>query len=889
MKILKRNGSYQDVSFDKIQNRLKGLCKVYPTINPDISVVSQKVCAGIYDKITSEELDILSSETAISYETSNLEYGILASRIVISNLHKKTTDDFEMLLNELYFKDVNDKSTKEYIINSNFYEFALDNIDKIKKALNYNKDYLFDYFGFKTLEKSYLLKKNGNILERPQCMFMRVSLAIHLNNIDKALETYEMLSNHEFIHATPTLFNSGTNKQQFSSCFLLSMEEDSVIGIYDTLKDCAIISQHSGGIGLHIHNIRSDGSFIKGTNGKSNGIVPMLKVFNDTAKYIDQGGGKRNGSFAIYLEPWHSDILDFLELKKNHGNEDKRARDLFYGLWIPDLFMEKVKRGEDWCLFCPNEAPGLSEVYGKEFNDLYMNYEKKEKYKQKINAREIWKHICISQIETGTPYLLYKDSCNRKSNQNNLGTIKSSNLCTEIIEYSSPEETAVCNLGSISLKSCLIYDKKVSKILIYSKPNCFYCDLAVKLCEKNDIKYEKIKYTELDIDDERLPQKISFPQIYTATDDYIGGFLELDKYLSPTFNFNKLKHISGVLTNNLNNTIDNNFYPTEKTKRSNLNHRPIGIGIQGLADVFYQMKMPFDSDEAKKLNKQIFECIYYGALEKSVELSKQRESELVLLKDLINKQKNYEELTIGAWNGEDKLKINFLYKKLNPLNEELNRHEYLGTYSSFIGSPIYHGKLQFDMWDHVVDDSLNDWTTLRQSIKKYGVRNSLLVAPMPTASTAQILNNFECFEPAISNIYSRRVLSGDYTIINKYMVNDLMLLNKWNEETKNNIIVNNGSVMGLDVPNYIKDRYKISWEINQKDIIDMAVDRGKFICQSQSLNLFKESPNAQELTKLHFYTWEQGLKTGVYYLRTRPSCKAIQFTIAPDICESCSG
>tara|TARA_R110002074_G_scaffold200130_2_gene368033 strand:+ start:3379 stop:6042 length:2664 start_codon:yes stop_codon:yes gene_type:complete len=887
MRITKRNGSLQEVSFDKIQTRLNGLCNIDPNISLDISLVGQKVCGGIYDKIHSEELDILSAETSISYESINLDYGILASRILISNLHKKTESDFKKILDLLYYEGANE----EYILNKKYYQFALENIEKINEKLDYNKDYLFNYFGFKTLEKSYLLKKNGNIIERPQHMFMRVSLSIHINDIEKALETFEMMSNHNFIHATPTLFNSGTKKQQFSSCFLLAIEDDSVCGIYDTLKDCAIISQHSGGIGLHIHNIRSDGSYIKGTNGKSNGIIPMLKVFNDTAKYIDQGGGKRNGSFAIYLEPWHADILEFIELKKNHGNEDKRARDLFYGLWIPDLFMEKVKTNEDWCLFCPNTCKGLSDVYGESFNDLYYKYEKENKYVTKIRARTLWNNICISQIETGTPYLLYKDHCNKKSNQNNLGTIKSSNLCTEIIEYTSPTETAVCNLASVSLKACMVNNKIDETFIIYSKPNCKYCDLSVKLCEKYKIKYVKESYMELDIYDERLPEKITFPQIF-IDNEYIGGFVELEKKIAPIFDYNKLKKMVKILTQNLNNTIDYNFYPTDKTRRSNFLHRPIGIGVQGLADVFYLMKLPFESEESRILNEKIFECIYYASLEKSCEIAKERE---IVIKNYKEKYKKYNELNIySPVESSNDLKImkrelDKIKEDFNIIDVELNRKEYLGTYSSYINSPMYNDKLQFDLWDVKVEDTLNDWTTLRKMIKTYGIRNSLLVAPMPTASTAQILNNFECFEPPISNIYSRRVLSGDYTVINNYMIEDLKFIDKWNEDIKNNIIANNGSVVALDIPNYLKERYKIVWEMKQKKIIDMAIDRGKFICQSQSMNLFSESADIQKLTQMHFYTWSKGLKTGIYYLRTRPSCKAIQFTISPGICESCSG
>ena len=861
MKVKKRSGRTAKIAFDKISRRLNRLCLIDPKIeNVEISFITQKVCSGIYDGITTKEIDILSSEISISLSSKDPDYGYLASRIIISNHHKNTKSDYLEKTKILY---------ENSVINKNYYELVVNNIDKINETIDYSNDYRYDFFGFKTLERAYLLKSNSVIIERPQDMLMRVSLSLHRNNLEKALDCYNMMSNHDFIHATPTLFNAGTNKEQFSSCFLLSMEDDSVIGIYDTLKDCAIISQNSGGIGLHIHNVRPSGSHIKGTGGTSNGIVPMLRVFNDTARYIDQGGGKRNGSFAIYIEPWHGDIYEFLELKKNHGNELEKARDLFYGLWIPDLFMKKVSEDGDWCLFSETDCPGLSNNYGEKFNELYFKYENDNKYIKKISARDLWLSILTCQIETGNPYILYKDKCNEKSNQKNLGTIKSSNLCTEIIEYSDKEETAVCNLASISIKSCLVHPKINDILIIYTKNNCIYCKMAINLCKKLNIEYKTKSQKEFELS--KLENKsITYPKIYIENENqkFIGGYEELEKFTRPYIDYNKLKNISKILTNNLNNTIDFNKYPTAKTKRSNFRHRPIGIGIQGLANIYYEMKISFTSDEAKDINKKIFETIYYGSLEASMELSKERE-EII---------KNY------LKNKDDDIKI-----KYNILDEEINRDKYLGTYSTYIGCPIYNGIYQNDMWNVITNDIFHDWTTLKSNIKKYGIRNSLLCAPMPTASTSQILNNYECFEPVLSNIYSRRVLAGDYVVINNYMVNDLKLCNMWSDEIKDSIILNNGSVSHLDIPNTIKNRYKTCWELKQKDLIDMSRDRGAYICQSQSLNLFQESPTFKKLSAMHMYSWKQGLKTGLYYLRTRPSCKPIQFTISPDSCESCSG
>jgi ribonucleoside-diphosphate reductase alpha subunit len=841
MRVLKRTGSYEDVSFDKILHRMKSLSigvEFIYKLSIDPTVIAQKVCSEIYDGVKTCELDTLASEIAISLYSTNTDYSILASRILVSNHHKNTEGNFSKKVRMLYNAITNNQSTP--LVNKVFHDYVQENETEIQSVIDYTRDYYFDFFGLKTLEKSYLYKLNKVIIERPQDMIMRVALSIHKNDLPKAFETYNLMSNHYFTHATPTLYNAGSNKEQFASCFLLSMNDDSIKGIYKTLSDCATISQHAGGIGLHVHNIRATNSFIAGTNGKSNGIVPMLRVFNDTARYVDQGGGKRNGSFAIYLEPWHADIFEFLELKKNHGNELERARDLFYALWIPDLFMERVKHDGKWSLICPHECQTLSNVYGDKFNTLYEQIEEEGRYIKQVDARVLWNAILTSQIETGTPYLLYKDACNKKSNQQNLGTIKSSNLCTEIIQYSSPEETAVCNLASISLKKFLIpKDMSTVQLNIYSRgPNCIYCTMAKNLCDRMNINYTLKPYDTLLLSGER-PYGVKFPQIYDISRGgmvHIGGFTELEVFVRPSFDYNKLHEVVKVMTINLNNVIDYNYYPTPETKTSNFKHRPIGLGIQGLANVFFEMKIPFTSKEAKQVNEYIFETIYYAAMETSMELAKEK-----------------------------------------------------GAYSSFEGSPLHQGKFQFDLWSEKPTDRY-DWLELMNQIKLYGVRNSLLVAPMPTASTAQILGNYECFEPIISNIYTRRVLAGEYMVLNNYLVEDLLLSEQWSPDMKNKIIANNGSILNIDsIPTCFKERYKTVWEMSQKDIIDMSADRGKYICQSQSLNLFMAAPDVSKLTSMHFYTWGKGLKTGLYYLRTRPGCSALQFTVNPDECESCSG
>jgi len=753
MFVIKRDGHKEPVMFDKITARIKKLCySLNPLVDP--VRVSMRVIEGLYDGVTTSELDNLAAEVSATMTTSHPDYATLAARISVSNLHKNTKKSFSETMADLY-NYVNPRTEKKApLLSDEVYKVIKKNAEKLDSTIIYNRDFNYDYFGFKTLERSYLLRLNGVVVERPQHMLMRVSVGIHYDDLDSAIETYNLMSKKFFTHATPTLFNSGTPKPQLSSCFLLAMQEDSIDGIYDTLKQTAKISQSAGGIGLSIHNVRSTGSYISGTNGTSNGIVPMLRVFNDTARYVDQGGGKRKGSFAIYIEPWHSDIFDFLDLKKNHGKEEMRARDLFYAMWIPDLFMKRVESNEDWTLMCPNECPGLYDCHSEEFEKLYLNYEKEGKGRKTIKARELWEKILESQIETGTPYMLYKDACNRKSNQKNLGTIRSSNLCTEILEYTSKDEIAVCNLASI----------------------------ALPMFVKNN-----------------------------------------------SFDHKELFNVTKRVTKNLNKVIDRNYYPVKEAENSNFRHRPIGLGVQGLADAFIKLRMPFTSDEAKTLNQDIFETIYYAALTASM--------------------------------------------------EEAQRD---GTYKSYKGSPISKGEFQHNMWG-VKDEDLSgrwDWAKLRKDIKKNGVRNSLLVAPMPTASTSQILGNNECFEPYTSNIYTRRVLSGEFIVVNKHLLEDLVKLGLWNEELKQELMKANGSIQHIDfIPQDIKDLYKTVWELSMKDIIDMARHRGYFIDQSQSLNLFMEGATMAKLTSMHFYAWKSGLKTGMYYLRTKSAVDAIKFTL----------
>ncbi len=750
MLVLKRDGKTETVKFDKITARIQKLCYgLDPTVEP--IKVAMKVIEGIYDGVTTSELDNLAAEVAASLTTTHPDFANLASRIAVSNLHKNTQKSFSKTMNLLY-NYVDPKTGKKApLIAEDVHTIIENNAEVLDSTIIYDRDFGYDYFGFKTLERSYLLKLNKQVAERPQHMIMRVAIGIHKNDINSAIETYNLMSERWFTHATPTLFNAGTPKPQMSSCFLLTMKDDSIDGIYDTLKQCARISQSAGGIGLSVHNVRATGSYIRGTNGTSNGIIPMLRVFNDTARYVDQGGGKRKGSFAIYLEPWHSDVYDFLDLRKNTGKEENRARDLFLALWIPDLFMKRVEANGKWTLFCPNEAPGLSDCWGEEFESLYEKYENDGRGRKTVEARELWNAVMQGQIETGNPYLLYKDAANRKSNQQNLGTIKSSNLCTEIIEYTAPDEVAVCNLASLAL-----------------------------------------------------------PRFVTNGE----------------FDHQKLYEVTRTATKNLNRIIDENYYPVPEAKKSNLRHRPIGLGVQGLADTFIMLQMPFESEEARKLNSEIFATIYFAAMTESMEQAKQ-----------------------------------------------------FGAYETYEGSPVSKGIFQYDMWD-VTPSSRWDWTGLKAEVKKYGVRNSLLVAPMPTASTSQILGNNECFEPFTSNIYTRRTLSGEFIVVNKYLLKDLVKRKLWNDNLKNKIIASNGSVQNIEeIPADLKELYKTVWEIKQKTIIDMAADRGAYICQSQSLNLFTENANFAKLTSMHFYGWKKGLKTGMYYLRTKAAVDAIKFTI----------
>jgi ribonucleotide reductase alpha subunit len=798
MRVTKRNGELEDIFFDKILNRIKKLGNE-AGIQINYSLLTMKVIDQLYDKIETSKIDELAAEQCAAMSTQHPDFGILASRIIISNHQKNTDASFITVMKQLYnFIDVHGKNKS--LLSLKVWNFIERNSIQLEEILDHDRDYLIDYFGFKTLERGYLFRVNDRVVERIQHMWLRVSIGIHINseNMKSIKKTYYLMSQKYFIHATPTLFNAGTPNPQLSSCYLIAMEEDSIEGIYNTLKDCAQISKFSGGIGLHISNIRPKGSHIQGTNGKTDGIVPMLRVFNSTARYVNQSG-KRNGSFAVYLEPWHPDIEDFLELRKNHGDEEMKARDLFYAIWTNDLFMERIKENGKWSLFCPKECPKLLDSYGDAFTELYINYETNGKARKTINARELWFKILDAQMETGTPYLLFKDAANKKSNHQNLGTIKSSNLCCEIIEYSDENETAVCNLASIG-----------------------------------------------------LPMFVN-----TSTKE---------------FNYELLHDVTKIITDNLNQVIDVNFYPTEKTQRSNLRHRPIGIGIQGLADVFVLMDIAFHSDAAKEVNKMIFETIYHASLEKSNEIAIERS---ITIKEILKTNSISEILTIFD----------------NPTLDDI---ELCGTYSTFIGSPMSKGILQFDMWN-ITPSNRYDWTKLKLSIQKNGVRNSLLVAPMPTASTSQILGFNECFEPFTSNIYSRRTLAGEFVVVNKYLMSELIELKLWNDDIKNNIITNKGSIQQLThLPKHILEKYKIVWEIPMKHLIDMSADRGAFICQSQSLNLWMEDPTYNSLTSMHFYSWKKGLKTGIYYLRRKAKHQAQQFTIEPEnqkkdeICEMCS-
>ena len=906
MKVVKRDGQQEDVSFDKILNRVKNIGKEF-NVNINYSSLVMKVIDQLYNGIHTKQIDELTAEQCASLATNNSDYSILASAVVISNHQKSTNTMFSEITNTLYnFNDVNGKHTP--LITKELYDISQEYSSKIQEMLDFKRDYLIDFFGFKTLERSYLMTVNKTIVERPQHLWMRVAIGIHGTDLHKVKETYDLMSQKYFTHATPTLFNAGTPHPQMSSCYLIAMEKDSIDGIYNTVRDCARISKWAGGIGLHVHNIRGTGSHIRGTNGTSNGIIPMLRVFNMTARYVDQGGGKRSGSFAIYLEPWHIDIENFLELRKNHGDEEMRCRDLFLGLWTPDLFMERVKADKQWSLFCPDQCPGLADTYGDKFKELYETYENEGKAMKTLNARELWFKILDAQMETGTPYILFKDAANKKSNQQNLGTIKSSNLCSEIIQYSSPDETSVCNLASISLAKFVGPEIHYKKAKIYSKSGCEFCVKAKML-----LKDQKIFYEEVILDDERERKLFyqntsekeglvinTMPQIY-LDDIYVGGYEFLEKCLKPVFNYKKLHEVTKVVTQNLNTIIDINFYPTKKTYKSNMLHRPIGIGVQGLADAFFLLDIPFHSQEAIELNKNIFETMYHAALEKSMELSIERRDHLSVLYDHLINNKIFKEIykEIKERKLYDKSvyffnpNINEIYHKYKPTSDELfgnnermnkscRSKNHLGAYSSFENSPSYNGILQFDMWN-VKPSNRYDWDTLKKQIMTHGIRNSLLLAPMPTASTSQILGNNECFEPITSNIYTRRTIAGDFVMVNKYLMNDLIKLGKWNEDVKNNIIANKGSVQQLSfLSRHLKEKYKIVWEIPMKQLIDMSRDRGAFICQSQSLNLWIEDPDYKTLTSMYFYSHQAGLKTCVYYLRRKPKHQAQQFTIEPD-------
>lgn len=758
MYVYKRDGRKEPVRFDKITARVQRLCYGLDSDHVDAVAITQRVISGVYQGVNTIELDNLAAETAAYMTTIHPDYAILAARIAVSNLHKQTTKQFSQVSKELYDYINPRTGLHSPMISRETYDVILKHSDELNSAIVFDRDFNYNYFGFKTLERSYLLRINGKVAERPQHLIMRVAIGIHGNDIERVIETYNLMSQKYFTHGSPTLFNAGTPSPQMSSCFLVAMKEDSIDGIYDTLKTCALISKSAGGIGLHIHNIRSTGAYIAGTNGTSNGIIPMVRVFNNTARYVDQGGNKRPGAFALYLEPWHSDIFDFIDIRKNHGKDETRARDLFPALWIPDLFMKRVEQNGDWTLFSPNEAPGLPDVYGAEFEELYEKYERENRGRRTIKAQKLWYSILEAQTETGTPFMVYKDACNEKTNQKNLGIIKSSNLCTEIVEYSSPDEVAVCNLASIALPSFVEKDAK-----------------------------------------------------------------------STWYNFERLHEVTKVVTRNLNRIIDRNYYPVPEAKNSNMRNRPIALGVQGLADSFMELRLPFDSQEASELNIQIFETIYHAAVESSIELAAIE-----------------------------------------------------GPYPSYEGSPASKGILQFDMWNRKPTE-LWDWDSLKQKMAKHGLRNSLLVAPMPTASTSQILGNNECFEPYTSNIYSRRVLAGEFQIVNPYLLRDLVDLGVWNDDMKNSIIANNGSIQHLpNVPDVLKKLYKTVWEISQKHIIDMAADRAAFIDQSQSLNIHIRDPTMGKLTSMHFYGWKKGLKTGMYYLRTQAAAAAIQFTVDKD-------
>lgn len=908
--VVKRNGEQQKISFDKVLQRICNLCKDkhLQTLQIDGTLIAQKVCAQIYAGVTTTELDELASQLCSSMATADPEYGDLAKRIAISNHHKNTDSSFASVVHTLYscYSSSNEHSP---LVSQELHDIVLANADTIQNEIDFQRDYLLDYFGYKTLEKSYLLRfKDKTVVERPQHMWMRVAIGLYGTDLKSAFRCYHELSQKCYTHATPTLFNSGTPKSQLASCFLLSMQDDSIKGIFDTLGQCAAISKHAGGIGLNVHNIRATGSWIRGTNGTSNGLVPMLRVFNDTARYVDQGGGKRNGSFAIYLEPWHADIVDFLHLKRNHGDELSRARDLFYALWVPDLFMERLHEGKDWTLFDPDSAPNLDNVYGDEFKELYETYEREGRGRKTVKAMDIWTTVMESLCETGTPYILFKDACNRKSNQKNLGTIKSSNLCTEIVEYSSKDETAVCNLASLCLPSCVHVleqwaDKKVE---MHVKRNCVFCGMAKARLKRMGCSIIKMHVyddttdtTHFKDDFAEFANKdgvVTFPQL-VVDGVPVGGFDGLVEHTRQKYDFDKLGQLTRSLVRNLNQTIDRTFYPTPETQRSNMRHRPIGIGVQGLSDVFQMLRYPFDSSEARELNERIFATIYYHAMSESVAMARERASKVDTIQQYFFTHGKSESLQRTDWwnahtdfvDSDVRKHAHALLQEITHSDETVNAHEsqpfksaYGGAYSSFQGSPLHQGKFQFDLWDGDGGDKLYDWDTLRTDVRQFGARNSLLVAPMPTASTAQIMGNTECFEAMTSNIYLRRTLAGEFIVLNKHMMQDLIDMGIWSSALKDEIVFHEGSIQKIKtIPSSIKALYKTVWEMSQKVVIDMAADRGRYICQSQSMNLFLASPTTNQITSMLYYAWKKGLKTGAYYLRTQPASKAQQFTLDP--------
>ena len=995
MRVTKRDGTLEEIAFDKILNRIKKLGQEVG-ISLNYSSLAMKVIDQLYDKISTTKIDELAAEQCASLSTNHPDYGTLASRIVVSNHQKNTDPYFDMVINRLYnFKNVHGEVKP--LISKSLFEFVADHNSEIESMIDYNRDYLIDYFGFKTLERAYLFKVGDKIVERPQHMWMRVAIGIHATNYESASnnnskellelikETYDLMSQKYFTHATPTLFNAGTPRPQLSSCYLVGMEDDSLDGIYNTLKDCAMISKWAGGVGLHVHNVRAKGTHIQGTNGTSNGLVPMLKVFNNTARYVDQGGGKRNGSFAVYLEPWHPDVEDFLEMKKNHGDEELKARDLFYALWIPDLFMKRVKENAKWSYFCPNECPGLPDVYGDEFEALYAKYEEAGKARKVVNARDLWFKILDAQMETGTPYILFKDAANKKSNQKNLGTIKSSNLCVasdtyiltdkgnQIIKSLEGKEVNVWNGYEFSTVTVFKTGTNQRIMEVMGKPS--YSDREVFVLEcthyhkfyiqteevtnvsnTDDIdNWQTIKSVkEIKAKDLKLGMKLIGCKMPDISDKKTYDFIEIvslrdfgnrcDTYcftepkrnmgvfngmltgqcteiieysdkdetavcnlasialpafvdpVSKQFDYDKLHQVTKVVTNNLNKVIDINYYPTPKTKRSNLRHRPIGIGVQGLADTFILMDIPFHSKEAKVVNKLIAETMYHAALEKSNEIAIEREN-LIKNEFIIPNSSTsyYQELPKDLYNEYDK---EYIFSRVNTRFEP--SLSLCGAYSSFIGSPASEGVLQFDLWNVEPTEGRYDWPLLKNNIVKHGLRNSLLIAPMPTASTSQILGYNECFEPLTSNLYSRRTLAGEFVVTNKYLMKELIDLGLWNEQIKQNIIANKGSIQQLTMlSEHMRNKYKIVWEMPMKHVIDMAADRGAFICQGQSLNLWVEDPTYNILTSMHFYSWNKGLKTGIYYLRRKAKHQAQQFTIEPEkkqvvsgdveeVCEMCS-